>query len=391
MRVEWDQEKNTISVGKALFTYYMYFKGREAWTIHVLRLNKITPPSGHPKVRNKFIADALGCSSVVLYKIFQKLQWKAFIVPYQSILFKIAYPRKRVDIRALKNIVKNYTKLKEVENDGLYHLLPIVAHTGLSPQELKQKYGKAWKKLANNSLNKNKILCKAIPALHILEYCDFPTTLLERQGYIRKDTMEFLKNNFKGKWSKPSECHDAKLFFRDTVMMAEQLGEKVSPAWTERRLREEHDRMARIITARKYSPEKLSALISIPVKKFHHKDFHAVLLCSALDIAEEGQAMSHCVASYINAVREGRYLVYSVRNSKGERVSTLGVSVWANAVPLRKYLFSQHFGRFDQVVTNQDERDLAKVVIMLLNEENEVMRTWLGRQACAVPLMQEVG
>lgn len=369
MKIDWDQDNNEIKVGEAVFKAYCNFKSRDAWVKEVYHKNGLDYPFGyHPKEKNKIVADTLGCSSVVLYKHFKKLLWKAFIVPHKDLLYKIAYPAKGVSLKALNNIISHKDKLVEVQRDGLYHLLPVVALTGKSPQELKAEYGKDWKKLANNSLHKNKLLCKRISSKKLIEYAEFPTTLIEFLGEVDRDALKFLQNNYKGSWKHPHKYQQDLMLLGDAKRMSQKLGEKVNPLWSSRRLKEEHDRMSHAISVLKNSPAPMPVLKDISAKHLFTENLHAKLLISAKDIGDEGRKMGHCVGGYVGEVRSGAYLVYSIMRGS-MRSSTLGISIVKDKDGNKSFKFSQHYGRYNAQVTNKEEKELAQSVLDKLNEK----------------------
>jgi hypothetical protein len=92
-------------------------------------------------------------------------------------------------------------------------------------------------------------------------------------------------------------------------------------------MHEEHDRVSRAIAAGRFSDEHFEELAHVIPLHVNCQDWTAQLLESPLDIAEEGRAMRHCIASYIGEVAHGEYAVFSIRNPAGERYSTLGLHI----------------------------------------------------------------
>jgi hypothetical protein len=95
------------------------------------------------------------------------------------------------------------------------------------------------------------------------------------------------------------------------------------------------------------------------------------LLISEAEIKEEGLAMGHCVGLYAQAVKDKRYLVYSLRNPDGTRHSTLGFSVFhrlfENAVSkderalteiINDITLQQHYGRYNSPEIKQEAKEL---------------------------------
>ena len=85
--------------------------------------------------------------------------------------------------------------------------------------------------------------------------------------------------------------------------------------------------------------------------------YEAILLDNALAIREEGEAMSHCVGSYSEDCRDGRFAVYSIRDKRGDRVSTLGLRLRPSIK------LNQHYGRFNAPVRNPIALELQEMVV----------------------------
>lgn len=90
------------------------------------------------------------------------------------------------------------------------------------------------------------------------------------------------------------------------------------------------------------------------------------------EIADEGDAMSHCVASYLGSVRSGDYLVYSIKKN-GERSSTLGVIVKGRQQgKSHSFTLNQQYGRFNAGVKDVDEAVLGESIVDFLNKNSEI-------------------
>jgi hypothetical protein len=373
MMLTWDKTSKTIRMGACEFSRYTNFKNRAAWVNTVLHDNDVTGLPSHPKWRNKMASAVLGGSIPQLYKWFNQLQYKQFVVPYKDLLTKISFQRGRIDSKRLQQIVKHEALLRQAVADGQTNLLPILTATGKTPQELKKEMGKSWKVLCKNSLNKNKAVARAYweirnPAYlgNVLTFLGTkPTTVLETYSGEDQNVISHVTAHYRGSWGK----FDSKIGrqLRDTQMLASQLEKPFDPLWSPRRMKEEHDSMSREITARRYSPAKLDILDFVPVKTFEHEGYTATLLDSRALVAEEGSAMGHCVAGYAESVANGSYLVYSVRKD-GERSSTLGINIRkieGNTV----YSFSQHYGKYNARLTDTNEHAIGNLVLINLNEK----------------------
>jgi len=437
MKIEYNQEKNVITVGKAEFSSFTNFDNALQFAYSIFDSNSISIMEmkdykvaerkkssevsiiydlGGPtykylytqQQRYKAIGDVLGCSLSVFYKNFQALQRKAFIVPVYGIYQKLSDHtpwRKRKGNKwntvLLDEIYAKKDKLFPVYEDGLHPLLPLVCTLNRTPQELRALLKGNWKVLANNSLHKNKkiSLClnknaldadakdseewqkkKRERAMEVL-CTDLPTSLIEylSHQYYSQNSLKYAKLNLRGNWGKKEIIQKELRTFMDAERMAEDLGEKVNVKWSARRLKEEHDRMSKEITARKYSKDVFDSVKDVSVKSLNVGEYTATLLDSAFAVADEGNSMGHCVAGYADSVRQGNYLVYSVTKA-GERSSTIGLQkgngysyhnqlTGKTNVDVAEWKMQQQYGRYNALVKDQDEKNLANNIVKLLNEK----------------------
>lgn len=392
MKIEFIPEQSKILVGKAEITHFCHFKNARAWAREMLRQNDIwfKQEEGESiKEMDKRLGDEFGCSISTLYKHFNKLQKKAFIVPVYH-LYKYVNDfngfRKFANSNTLMHLNKNKEILDPIYKDGLYNLLPVANKLGASPQELKKAFGSNWKTIANNSCNKNKLLAKHLYWINypkdeprLQTYCkelvklNIPTTVLKHYGGTASKCLQFITENFKGQWNKTDKMRDWIHIVSDTDRLARQLGQPFNIKWSPRRMKEEHDRMARELNARKYSPDSFEWTKELP-HRIEHEGFVATLLDSRLLIVEEGTAMGHCVASYADYSAEGDYLVYSVTKD-GERSSTIGIhkrgTYDKDKVKNDPWVVQQHYGRFNASLKDEAEKEIGKLVIEALNREKE--------------------
>lgn len=418
MKIEYDEQSSVIRVGKAEFTQFTNFDNALSFAHHIFSVNGVSlreldqpyvlckADSEWGEARKKYlfshkerykaIGDKLGCSLSVFHKNFQALQRKAFIVPVYDIYQKLSdhYPRRKFkgnkwNTDLLNRIYEVKDKLLPVHQDGLNNLLPLVYKLNRTPQELRKELKSGWKVLAKNSLNKNKKLIRcvrngALDFTHDDENyraemvektisqltLNLPTSLIQYQylGYSH-EALKYAEYNLRGKWNDKKFMYDELRMFQDTMRMSEQLGEKVNPKWTPRRMKEEHDRMSKEITARKYSKDKFESTKNIPVKSLKLGDYTATLLESAFDIADEGDSMGHCVAGYADSVRTSNYLVYSVTKD-GKRSSTVGITNYVKHESYKgpKYSLQQQYGKYNASVKDMDEQKLGQMIVEELNK-----------------------
>lgn len=371
MQLNWSDESKTISIGNFKTNKYISHSLYD-WTNCVLIANGYNFEGKRYEFKRfyKEAADFLKCTPSVLYKIFNKLQYKHFVVPYMDYASKLAFNKRGIDPVMLSKIVKNKDTLDQVKSDGLMNLIPFVCKHGKNPSELKEMFGKHWKKIANNSLHKNKYL--SLFGVHAGKYAEVPTTLLMQRRLIQCASINLMKHlelHYKGAWKDIEKNHAVLHTFIDTERMADILGKKVNPAWTPRRLKEEHDKLVKEVNARKYSKDAFDSVKDIKHKEVKHRGICAILLDNAFDIAEEGTCMSHCVGMYGTDVNRGNYLVYSIRDEAGNRLSTLGIIIYNDNKSPTRFMSNQHYGKCNSTVTSEDQIELVESVILKLNKE----------------------
>jgi hypothetical protein len=336
--------------------------------IYDLSLSPVVPlPS---KEYNKVLCDFVGGSASALFKWYSKLYIKQYLVPFAGMKGYFYKTYHIFDNERLYNAFQIKDIVLQAWKDKQYNIIPLIIAFKAPPSSLKKKFGNSvWKKLCTNSKYRNQKLSYHEDFL-IPELIDIPTTLLERYLSFGDDSkkvayLKYLKNNFKGSWSKPEKLVTQAYLFSDTFRMAQQLEQPFNPEWTPRRLQEEHDRFITLqrITRRpdEHTKEPFEFSVAWP-DYIKFGGYTAHLLKSPLEIAEEGDYMGHCVASYIGMVASGQYIVYSVRKD-GKRSSTLGLSAVTTAMPARGLVeFNQHYARFNQIVVDPSEHDIAYVI-----------------------------
>lgn len=302
----------------------------------------------------------LGCTPKRALKLWNAAEFYTKLQPRLDLVNTLARGRGgRVLEPAFRALVRNENLLKEVYDDGLKNILPLVFFFKNPPQVLKKGLGKAlWKRLANNSFHRNALIARVLhreltePSSEnqdlIFEiYRDFllrlekiPSTLLANRDYMEfylryseeQSSLDFVQDKIMriipmkqvGRFVVGLMRRKIDLII-DTCNMAEQLGEKFD-IWKYNidNFEEEHDRFTKMIQEKRYSPESLKVLEEIDVKYFKVGPYEIELLDSRYKIHEEGKEMHHCVGSYAERVAKGTDLIYSIRKD-GKRVSTLGL------------------------------------------------------------------
>ena len=102
-------------------------------------------------------------------------------------------------------------------------------------------------------------------------------------------------------------------FYRlyDALKMAKTLDKKVNASWTTRRLKEEHDKWAKIITDVMFIDGDRPMAINDMFKKFAEFSGYK-MLTTTKEMAHEGKRMNHCVATYVGKVENGLSGIYTI-------------------------------------------------------------------------------
>jgi len=154
--------------------------------------------------------------------------------------------------------------------------------------------------------------------------------------------------------------------FGDTKGMASQLDATFNPEWGLRRMQEEHDRMSNEITRMKYGDDPFPIYNEIGDLIVESENYQATMLTNPAEVAEEGSQMRHCVASYNMDCNMGSYVVFSITDFEGNRISTLGISV---SKQREEVATNQHYGKMNSRITDQELLDLDCDVVGKLGEK----------------------
>lgn len=223
--------------------------------------------------------------------------------------------------------------LVRAKMDGLDNLLPIIAIFNDNPHNIKKMVGKgAWVKLSHNSFTRNLKLACRFPNNHsvadVLECIDIPSTVLTKSGnHADPEMMRVAINQAKtykeaAEWLTEARWANARHVVRDTIFMARNADEPYNLNWSFAQWQKKHDKLSEQLNRKRYG----TGTIVEPHEFVDEENkLRATRLTTPMDIALEGSSMHHCVASYIQFVREGHYLVYSIRDMEGNRVATLGL------------------------------------------------------------------
>jgi hypothetical protein len=241
--------------------------------------------------------------------------------------------------------------IQQLEKDGAHHLIPAVIFFEKDPSDIRKTVGRsAWRKIANNSKTRNKLIFRN-------PWVDFDPRILDfRSGIIEAVPLGFGLNQevFTAAKISPAiaDFHPTLTLVRDTINMAERLGQKANPNWSYNRFIKEHERLSKEYLSHKYSPESFAD---------HHiytvDGYTFSRLTSPLEIAQEGKVMHHCVAFYADSALKGNYEVYTVEG-KGER-ATLGLDVNNEG----KIFIDQLYGTCNRAVSSEMHSAAQRFVV----------------------------
>jgi PcfJ-like protein len=325
--------------------------------------------SWHPKEVNKILHENFG--SKIPYR-FGAAMYNTFIkanLPYETHFAVRGFGLKwKTYIPQLVNEAVTYNYLvQQAVRDNTVNLLPLMLKKKMDTQQLKSLYGKGlWKKLANTSKSRMKYLALVID--HNPEWADIRTCILDEvRGYAGWDDSEILAAKVAPKAGTYRRTHH---LIQDTQRMARQLGEEVNRKWSLKRWNEEHDRMTKEVTAKKYSSNDFAEVVV-----YEEGPYTFTLLTNQRDIAIEGTVMKHCVASYAMAAARGNYAVFKV---EGKERATLGLrkptGMGSTMLGMGLY-FDQCYGQFNSMVSEELREAAYKVV----DKHNDYLRLRDGR------------
>ena len=367
--IVWDKETNTIKCGSLEINSYQIMNPDNFYS-KVTNGKPLPPkPTGicYTKHVNKARCDEFETSFIAKYKHFMRLQYKAYISDIPKIVtnnyLKVWHKAKKlpnwVDPSKLEAVRNNLEVITQTIEDGNYHLLPFIVFTGSTTKDLKKHYGKGlWKKLCKNSHYRNKAIAESGAVSTIADYPTSVIKLVNTLKYIdqhcKKELADWYTKYFKGKWTTMSvrDITNSYYYVMDTKRMAEQLGYRFDLNMDYDSLKQLHDKYAKAIRDRQYSSEPFEWLSSIP-KQHTQGDYSIVLLDNPKAIREEGDAMKHCVASYVYLVARKEYLVYSIMKN-GERVSTVGYCRQRG-----EWEIQQQYGKCNSIIQDDAEKFIA--------------------------------
>ncbi|WP_395378101.1 PcfJ domain-containing protein [Marinicella sp. W31] len=291
----------------------------------------------------------------------------------------------------------NHQKLmQEVINDKLHNIVPLVAYFALSPCELKKKFGKGlWKRITKKSLYFNRSLIahldyiypetarlnsiknvdKCINTISVLTSIK-ATLVCEYNNWfnpsIYGSDFEFIFNLLewlsKCKVTCKSSLYTNKYTYIDTLRMAGRFGVEFNKNWSVNRVYREHERLTQISNAN-YYPDIVYPWLQKHEDLLSNKEFEGFTVRFVLtpyQLKNEGIEMHHCVSSYDYEISDKRYLVFSLRNTKINKRSTLGLFYDYHG---KKWSVDQHLGVCNQSIVDRGFKEIENQILKIVNSK----------------------
>ena len=307
--------------------------------------------------------------------------------------------------------------VKQVYEDELHHIGPLVIFFMLNPKELKARLGKSlWKRLCSNKLSFNLRLVRTlmgfdgehrrvkpldeetferlIPLLDVLTQVkkgltthqapiwNFDARYFHMRGFevdemsLKVKLLNWL--NIHCKVTHTKEIKEHITLFRDSLMMHYRLGEgRTFKFLNPIKLREYHDALSKKITIkrRNESLKRKQAMnnnmqwltpYSDGFSQYAEKTSSvAVKTLNTVElIIDESDSMEHCITCYIDNICDQQYIAISLRCSSAR--STLGFTLNKKR---SKYKLDQHVGKYNEAVTEPLLINMQKPLLKLINQQ----------------------
>lgn len=152
-------------------------------------------------------------------------------------------------------------------------------------------------------------------------------------------------------------------YFRDTRKFAAALGKKINCAWSEKRLKLQHDIWAKEVVDIILEFEELRYL---KIRQIYQDfaDFSGIqMLLTNHDLIAEGRRMSHCVGTYSGEVDAGRSAIYTY----GIGTLELGTTIDSNDVN-KTILYMKQFRGYDNKSVPSNDYFFVKTKIDEFNK-----------------------
>ena len=377
-KIEVDYKNKIIKCGN-LFTIdsyvpnldWKYVSGKCGVYINPFPKNNIVCGT---KQNNKKVSDKLGIPPKKYANMLRGIQYKLWLKDHKELIFKLctfhSKNRHIIDRDKIKRFHQNIDLIEQFQNDGLDNLIPFTFSYKRTTKELKDELGKSlWKSLCKNSFTRNKLICERtfFEKKRIDKLNKISSSILKNNKINHNISIATIwLNNFLTKERALStKKYDHEFLFNlanDTNRMSKRLNCNFNVNWSLKKLEQKHKEFTLLIEQDKYPDTFIKCLKDIKIKEYKNEKYVAKLIDTPYNIKKQGIEQKHCVASYVNEVCVGRYLVYDIKEDD-KTVSTLGIYNDDN-----KFKFSQQYGSCNSKVC-EDLVDFAEDILIKLNKE----------------------
>ena len=379
------QQPKCIQVGKFYGCFPDLYLLPETVTYRkdqILQINDITSPrysAGSTHNVRKLYCTYLGPK---FNQRFQKISYALWVGDHEKIIHRFCHRGRKLCNELVYRFHYFHPLIQKALNNNEQHLIPLLLLLGVDMNTLKAGFGAAlWKSLCKNTFSRNHAICSCAtfiaplkhhtaihlqyhearaPLIHtyspalarpIIEHLNkLPTSLLTCSYFHRtiNDTTDY--TNIDDDNPIPSTTvHDRILqvfqkiarfatanrkisdrdFIRSTYQlindchrMAIELKEPINNEWSLARLTREHKALVKRYNAIAYAHyHEPYNFLSPWVRTIQVNNITATLLECRSALVQEGNEMDHCVASYHFEVKNGRSILFSLRNPQGYRTT----------------------------------------------------------------------
>lgn len=435
--LEADQKQRIVKVGKweADRIYYNSPMREEDFALkkRVLEKNGCDVEGLYPKYEGGGWRDAHKIISPLLgnkfYAQLRAVSRKVWITPIEDTLNKYCLYWNNwssgpyFDEGQVRRTWKCLDLIKQLEKDGMSHVVPLVIYFMETPSALKRDLGKStWKKIANSSLSFNMCLVLRLIRIEGDYENSNPTARIKRimwrrfeelredvkflvslkKTFVRRYTMysldlsdgsygasnsgiirnsdskrliEWLNKN--ARVSKFDEVEQLAVLFRDTMRLCKHLNREfkiISP----RKMKDYHDKLAK--ESRLMRRAELMKVVDSVNKKMewlqpyseeiNFKLSNEVIKFEVIRdyerLLDESDDMVHCVADYEYLITDQEYIVVALESAV-ER-TTLGLYLDFENFETDRFVIEQHYGFNNELVKCEASMKLAKSICAICNE-----------------------
>ncbi|MCK9530474.1 MAG: PcfJ domain-containing protein [Gammaproteobacteria bacterium] len=359
--------------------------GRVKEWLNSARFSFDSPTFYYSKEMNQAVNNNMGRPPRLLYKFAWATFFEKVVRPNERLVSMYGRRKKQsVHFPAVAKIYKHRDVLTQALEDNQTNILPLILTTGLSPQEMKDLYGKGlWKNLAKNSHHRNKQISRIVDKVPLPDFAEeiksynsnffeiFATVVRRRRREEVKNILKYMKQWPVAHIKRLGPIERTVTILGDSLVMAQRLQERVPNNILNdlNILLDFHDNLAqreRDLWRVKQDQDRMFDLTNswIP-KESSYEDANAVAILTTEQLDKEGKIMHHCVAGYAYHVASGQYLVYHLSDGKEE--ATLGLQLVNNNV----WVCQQMYRECNQTV---DSPVLKELAVKLIKEVNEAYR-----------------